>query len=120
MVNLTALQCLVGVDQHTALLRPGTEMIGITLADLQPRLRVWHAKLRTDLPPIGVQAGGVARQHVAKRLPVGVKLLRSGNCGPEMDGCFVSVFHDQIGKALRGVLMRSEERRVGKECRSRW
>ena len=31
-----------------------------------------------------------------------------------------AVAGDNVGILLRGVLLRSEERRVGKECRSRW
>src|ERR1017187_5120929 len=63
----------------------------------------------------GHSAFGLARRFAA--YPV-VKLTRRGgarNAWPE------SAFRDKLGSPVTGAgTMRSEERRVGKECRSRW
>ena len=43
---------------------------------------------------------------------LGVKITRDGNHEPEIN--------DRINKGRAAITKRSEERRVGKECRSRW
>ena len=50
-----------------------------------------------------------------------VKLLRECNAGIKMGISSIDDVMDHVqNDGLRGVLKRSEERRVGKECRSRW
>ena len=50
--------------------------------------------------------------------PAGVTLAIAHACNAELVG--IDLTEDMLRQGLRNVRARSEERRVGKECRSRW
>ena len=95
---------------------PDSEAEGILLAvtrdeGLRARLRPWIGVIRTDLRrrPVVVQRGGLLVVETPSRKNAGAHYTPR------------SLAEEVVRYALEPlVLTRSEERRVGKECRSRW
>src|ERR1041385_6410739 len=97
--------------------REGRERIFPALAN--GGFKVPLKKITVNLAPADVRKDGSAFD-----LPIAVGLLAAGEQIPD-HGIAGTVFVGELGlegdlRPVRGVLSRSEERRVGKEGRSRW
>ena len=70
-----------------------------------------------------VGAGGAGfPTHVKLDAKAEYFIVNAAECEPliETDKYLCRTFPDRIVRAVSATLTRSEERRVGKECRSRW
>ena len=90
-------------------LRLGGDYLGIATLGFAEIIRI----LITNLTPLTNDSLGL------KGIPPHTTLWMSWGCLAAVLVCTVSMLNSGTGGAMR-ALLRSEERRVGTECRSRW
>src|SRR5205823_7935589 len=99
-----------------------------TLAGVQ-NYQDFNASAPLTLAPAGTEIYHASRKNFAPRIGVAQRILDSPNFGSALRGGF-GMFYD-LGNSpagsltgfpysSQGIAVRSEERRVGKECRARW
>ena len=65
-------------------------------------------------------AASIAKKLGVPQLIVGLTIVAMGTSMPEAAVSITAALNDNAGITIGNVVGRSEERRVGKECRSRW
>ena len=93
-------------------LRPDAEILFVGAEGRMEMQRVPDAGYKI----IGLPVAGFDRKRLWKNFAVIIKLLRSQLKARRI----LKEFHPQVAVGVGGYASRSEERRVGKECRSRW